>query len=103
MIVRAWRGCASPANPNGYPEHFARSVLPQLNRLDGFLGASLLRHDGADAIEFLVLTRWTSMQAIRAFAGKEVDRAVVEPDAAAALVRFDQTVMHYQVLHEVSS
>ncbi len=41
------------------------------------------------------------MDAVRAFAGEFVSRAVVEPDAAAALVSFDETVQHYQVVEEV--
>jgi hypothetical protein len=51
-----------------------------------------------DEIEFLVLTVWESMDSIRAFAGDNPERAVVEPEARAALVRFDDTVHHYEVL-----
>jgi heme-degrading monooxygenase HmoA len=102
MIVRAWRGRASRENPLAYAEHFDATVLPELERIDGFLGATLLRHDQADSIEFLVLTRWASMEAIRAFAGDNVDRAVVDPGAVAALVDFDRMVQHYEVAQEVS-
>jgi heme-degrading monooxygenase HmoA len=103
MIIRTWRGIASAANPQGYPEHFTRTVVPALQRLEGFLGASLLREDRVDAIEFLVLTRWASLDAIRAFAGDAISQAVVEPEAAAALVAFDRTVHHYLVVAEVSA
>jgi heme-degrading monooxygenase HmoA len=51
-----------------------------------------------EEIEFLVLTLWESMEAIRAFAGDQPELAVVEPEARAALVRFDSTVVHYEVL-----
>jgi hypothetical protein len=51
-----------------------------------------------EEIEFLVLTLWESMEAIRAFAGDQPELAVVEPEARAALVRFDSTVAHYEVL-----
>jgi hypothetical protein len=53
-----------------------------------------------DRIEFLVLTRWKSMDAIRAFAGGEIDNAVVEPGAVAALINFDAKVQHYEVIDE---
>ena len=42
------------------------------------------------------------MDAIRGFAGTDVDRAVVEPGAVAALVEFDATVRHYEVIEEVA-
>lgn len=102
MIVRAWRGQARAANASAYSEHFRRKVLPELESIEGFLGAALLRGDGTDGVEFLVLTRWASMDAIRAFAGDDVGKAVVEPDAAAALVSFDRTVRHYDVVQETS-
>lgn len=102
MIVRAWRGRTSPSQSAAYPDHFRRHVVPGLERIDGFLGASLLRQARADGIEFLVLTRWGSMEAIRAFAGDNVETAVVEPDAVAALTSFDRTVQHYEVVEELS-
>jgi len=101
MIVRAWRGRAASDNPSGYAAHFHQKVVPELRHVAGFLGASLLRTDKSDGIEFLVLTRWQSMEAIRAFAGDEVGRAVVEPGAVAALIDFDRTVTHYEMVEEV--
>jgi hypothetical protein len=54
-----------------------------------------------DKVEFLVLTRWQSMEAVRAFAGARVDKAVVEPGAVAALDDFDAAVRHYEVIEDV--
>jgi heme-degrading monooxygenase HmoA len=62
------------------------------------MGAQLSRRDVDGGVEFLVLTQWQSMDAIRGFAGTEVDKAVVEPGAAAALVEFDERVRHYEVV-----
>jgi hypothetical protein len=41
------------------------------------------------------------MDAIRAFAGMDVEKAVVEPDAVAALIEFDSRVRHYEVVEDV--
>lgn len=101
MIVRAWRGRAAKSNPGAYIEHFRRNVLPVLREIEGFLGASLLRANRAEDVEFLVLTRWASMDAIRAFAGEDATRAVVEPEAVAALSDYDRTVQHYEVVEGI--
>ena len=98
MIIRVWRGWADPAKSEDYPAHFRRSVLPELRATEGFLGAALVRRDDAGLIEFVVTTRWVSLDAIRAFAGETLDRAVVEPGAVAALERFEETVRHYEVV-----
>src|SRR5580658_8485102 len=69
MIIRAWRGRAAPTNPQGYPKHFRDHVAPELARLPGFVGASLGKRSVEGAIEFLVLTRWESLEHIKQFAG----------------------------------
>jgi heme-degrading monooxygenase HmoA len=101
MIIRAWRGRASRARSDAYPKHFRAMVVPELRTVPGFLGAQLGRRADGDKVEFLVLTRWQSMEAVRAFAGAAVDRAVVEPGAVAALDGYDDTVQHYEVIEEV--
>jgi heme-degrading monooxygenase HmoA len=103
MIIREWRARASPSMAEAYPKHFHDKVVPDLRQVPGFVGAQLTRRQLDDEIEFLVLTRWQSIDAIRAFAGLNVEKAVVEPGAVAALVEFDTTVRHYEVLEEVSS
>jgi heme-degrading monooxygenase HmoA len=82
-------------------DHFREKVVPELRQVPGFAGAQLARRQIGDKIEFLVLTRWRSMDAIRAFAGTDVEKAVVEPDAVAALLEFDGRVRHYDVVEEV--
>lgn len=101
MIIREWRGRATVEQSATYLEHFEAQVVPELRRIPGFLGAYLGRRDMSDRVEFLVLTRWQSMDAIRAFAGASIDRAVVDPGAVAALTDFDDTVQHYVVIEEV--
>jgi heme-degrading monooxygenase HmoA len=101
MIIREWRGRASPDNMDAYPAHFTTHVLPELRNVPGFLGAHLSRRRHGDLVEFLVLTRWESLDAVKAFAGDDIGRAVVEPRAVAALVEFDPRVQHYDVLEIV--
>jgi heme-degrading monooxygenase HmoA len=98
MIVRSWAGYAAPASSEAYPRHLLDTVRPKLEALPGFRGLYLLRRRDADLVEFRVLTLWDSMNAIRAFAGASPERAVVEPEARAVLVRFDPEVVHYEVL-----
>jgi heme-degrading monooxygenase HmoA len=101
MIIRAWRGRASRSRSDAYPKHFRAVVIPELRTVPGFLGAQLCRRAEGDKVEFLVLTRWQSMAAVRAFAGPTVDKAVVEPGAVTALDDFEDIVRHYEVLEDI--
>jgi heme-degrading monooxygenase HmoA len=103
MIIREWRATAVPSKAEAYPKHFHDNVVPELRLLAGFAGAQLSRRQINDRVEFLVLTRWRSLNAIRAFAGDDIEKAVVEPNAAAALIEFDTNVRHYEVLEEITT
>jgi heme-degrading monooxygenase HmoA len=103
MVIREWRGRTSHVRSAEYPRHFRSSVVPDLRKVRGFLGAFLSERLQGDQVEFLVLTRWTSMDAIRAFAGSNPEKAVVESGAIAALTDYDQTVRHYEVLDSISA
>ena len=100
MIVRVWRSESTPENAERYVHHATAHVFPALARIRGHRGAYLLRRDTDGRVEFLVLTFWDSMAAVRAFAGDRSDAAVVEPDARAVLSGFDDFVRHYQLVHD---
>jgi mannose-6-phosphate isomerase-like protein (cupin superfamily) len=98
MVARRWTALAEGSEQgNAYVEHFERVVRPQLDRSDGFLGATVERVEADGGIEIVVVTRWESIDAIRAFAGQDIDLAVVEPEARAVLSRFDSRVRHIEL------
>jgi hypothetical protein len=98
MLLRSWSGRTTPAGARNYLAHFRRRVLPALRRLPGHRGALVLRRRRAGEVEVTVLTFWRSLAAVRAFAGRDVARAVVEPEARAVLRRFDRRASHFEVL-----
>ena len=97
-ILRMWKGQATPEKAEKYVQHARKHVFPELRRIEGHRGAYLLRRAMNGAVEFVVLTLWDSMDAVRKFAGAKPQRAVVAPDAQALLSRFDDFVSHYEVV-----
>lgn len=98
MIIREWRAQASRSHSAMYPEHFRAVVIPELKGIPGFLGASLSQCQRGNHVEFVVLTRWATMDAVRQFAGASPENAVVDQRAVAALTAYDGVVRHYEVL-----
>ena len=98
MILRIWRAYAEASVADRYPRHLIDKVRPELEKIPGYRGLFLLERHREDEVEFVVQTLWDSMDAVRTFAGADHDRAVVEPEAAAVLLRFDEHVDHYEVL-----
>jgi len=99
MIVRIWRGQAVGANAEAYARHATETVFPTLAPMRGHAGAYLLRREAAGRTEFLAVTLWESVDAIRAFAGEDVETAIVEPAARAMLTEFDDFARHYELSH----
>ena len=95
MIVRIWRGLTEPESAKDYLEYMENSVLPRLLDMDGFRGVDVLTRDCKSRVEFLVQTRWASMDNILAWTGEDFTCAVVEPQAQTMLVDWDRTVRHY--------
>jgi len=95
-IVRTWSGVAAAADAEAYLTHLQRDTIPSLRRLDGFEGIRVLRRAVEDRVEFVVMTTWSSLDAIRAFAGDELAVAVVPAAAQSLLLSFDPEVEHYE-------
>lgn len=99
MTMRMWRGQATAERAGQYVQHATGTVFPKLGKVEGYRGAYLLRRAINGAVEFVVLTLWESMDAVRKFAGADAGRAVVEPEAQAILSGFDESVTHFEIVH----
>jgi len=98
MIERVWSARTTRDGAAKYGDHFRGVVVRELGALAGYRGARLLERELDGGIEVVVVTRWQSLDAIRAFAGDEIDRAVVHDEAAALFTDFDAKVRHYGVV-----
>ena len=97
MIARHWRGWTKPADADSYEQLLKETVLPQLKRISGYCGGYVLRQDGAEESEFVVINFFESIAAVRAFAGENYMVAVFEPEAKRLLSRIEPEAMHYEV------
>jgi len=98
LILRMWKARSTVDKSGEYVQHATKKVFPTLRAIEGHRGAYLLRRAVDGATEFVVLTLWESMEAVRKFAGKEPEKAVVEPEARAALMSFDDSVTHFEIV-----
>lgn len=98
MMARIWRGWARAEDADRYESLFRDEVLPAVTRgVPGYRHTELLRRSVGDEVEFTTIFYFDSMDAIRAFAGDDMDRAVVPDAVRKLLLRFDETVTHYEL------
>jgi heme-degrading monooxygenase HmoA len=98
MIARHWRGLAKRECAEAYVEHLHSETFPQLVQLPGFHDASILRRESTQGVEFLVVTVWKSLDAIRGFAGNDAESAVVPEKVQRMMIEFDRRARHYEVV-----
>jgi heme-degrading monooxygenase HmoA len=97
MIGRLWHGWTNRDNADAYEALLRREVLPGIDRIRGFKGVYLLRKESGGGVEYVTLTLWESLDAVRAFAGEDYEAAVVPLAARRLLSRFDDRSEHYEV------
>lgn len=100
MIVRTWKCQALAAQAEAYHAYLIRTVFASLRPIRGHRGAYLLKREVGDRVEFEVISFWDTAEAIKEYAGEEIGRAMVKPEAQAMLAQFDEFVDHYNLAHD---
>jgi heme-degrading monooxygenase HmoA len=103
MIARLWHGMTNSENSEKYERLLLGEILPGIHRVEGYRGAYLLRREIPEGVEFVTLTLFDSMDAVRRFAGEDIEAAVVPEEARRLLARFDARSVHYTIVAEPSA
>lgn len=102
MIARIWKGTVRRADSDTYGDYIRETGFNEYGETSGNRGAWLLRHDEGDRTEFLALSMWESVDAIRAFAGEDIEAAVYYPEDERFLIEPTATVTHYSVVDSLA-
>jgi heme-degrading monooxygenase HmoA len=98
MIARIWRGWTRRDDAAAYAEYVGATGFQSYLATEGNRGAFILRRDEGERAEFLTLSLWDSLDAVRAFAGEPVEQAVFYPEDDRYLVDRERTVAHFDVV-----
>ena len=84
-----------------YAKYIRDTGFAEYADTDGNRGAWMLRRDDGEQAEFITLSLWESKDAIRGFAGDDIEAAVLYPEDERYLIG-DSTVAHYEVVDHVA-
>ena len=101
MIARIWKGAVRTVDAAVYADYIRETGFAEYAETPGNRGAWLLRRDEDDRTEYITLSLWESVEAIRAFAGDDIEAAVLYPEDERYLVGGESSVTHYEVIDEV--
>jgi heme-degrading monooxygenase HmoA len=98
MIARIWRGATKADDAEAYLEYLRATGFAEYRATPGNRAVLGLRRVANGRAEFTLVTLWDSQEAIRRFAGDQMDRAVYYPEDERFLVERDDLVSHYEVV-----
>jgi heme-degrading monooxygenase HmoA len=98
MIARTWRGAVRTEDADAYADYLRETGIAEYAATPGNRAVYMLRRDDGDQCEFLMVTLWESLDAVRAFAGEDVEQAVFYPEDDRFLVAREETATHFDVL-----
>jgi len=102
MIARIWRGAVKTDDADEYAQYIRDTGFAEYGRTPGNRGAWMLRRDDGEQTEFITLSMWESRDAIRAFAGEDIEAAVLYPEDERYLIDGRSSVTHYEVVDQVA-
>jgi heme-degrading monooxygenase HmoA len=97
VLARSWRGWTRKEDGDAYVAYVRKTGIAAFRSTAGNRGSWILRRDDGDRMEIVVLSLWDSAEAIRGFAGDDIERAVFYPEDDRFLVDRELTVTHYEV------
>jgi heme-degrading monooxygenase HmoA len=98
MIARFWRGVTPESKSNEYFEYLKSTGVKDAQSIKGNKGVMVLRRVSEGQAEFLVISLWDSMDAVRKFAGDDIDASRYFPADSQYLLSLEPEVTHYDVL-----
>ena len=61
----------------------------------------MLRRDDEGTTQFIALSLWDTVDAIRAFAGEDIEAAVLYPEDQRYLIDGESRIVHYEVADHI--
>ncbi|HEY3202802.1 MAG TPA: antibiotic biosynthesis monooxygenase [Thermoanaerobaculia bacterium] len=98
MIARLWHGAVPVAKAADYARYLEKTGVPDYRATPGNRGVYVLQRREGEVAHFLLVSLWESADAIRTFAGEEIERARYYPEDTAFLLELEPNVTHYEVL-----
>ena len=98
MIARIRHGRTLTAKADEYERYLNASGVERMLKTDGNHGVEVLRKSDGPRTDFVVISYWESIDAVKRFAGKEFEKAVILDRDREFLIEVEPNVLHYEVV-----
>ena len=97
MIIRVFRAVIHPGKQDEFEQFFLNKALPMVKAQPGLVSVTVGKPIEISPTEFLMVTVWQDLKAVKGFAGESWQNAVIDPDEVHLLK--ETFVYHYESAH----
>lgn len=98
LIARIWHGRTLAAKADDYEKYLNASGVAKILATDGNRGVEVLRRNDGPRSDFVVISYWDSIDAVKRFAGVDYQKAVILERDREYLIEVEPNVVHYEVV-----
>jgi heme-degrading monooxygenase HmoA len=100
VVARMWHGRTLTSKADEYYSYLKEAGIDKIEAIQGNLGAQVLRRTDGNTTEFTVISYWESRDAIKRFAGDDIEKTHFLPKDPQYLLELEPKVKHFDVLFD---
>ncbi len=102
-IIRTWSGWTTHEKAPAYKSFLVNKVFPAVKNkgVDGLEKVSISTRDSAAEVQFFLVLQFSSIDAVKKFAGEDYQQAYIPEKAKQLLSRYDKTAEHFELKQEL--
>ncbi len=94
IITRIWHGVTRAEYSDEYLEYVIKTGVADYKNTPGNLGVKILRRIENDVCHFWTVTKWSSYESLKKFAGEDFEKARYYAEDEKYLLEFEPNVIH---------
>jgi heme-degrading monooxygenase HmoA len=98
VVARVWHGQTLTNKADEYYKYLTEAGIKKIQSIPGNVGTQVFRRTDGRITEFIVISYWNSRDAIRAFAGNDIEQVHPLPKDNQYLIEPETKVKHFDVL-----
>jgi len=100
VVARMWHGRTRTSRADEYYSYLKAEGIDKIEAIPGNVGAQILRRTDGTVTEFTVISYWESREAIKAFAGDDIEKTHFLAKDPQYLLELEPKVKHFDVLYD---
>ena len=103
-IIRTWKGWTTIENAKIYEDLLINKIFPAVKKkgVKGLEKVSITIQQQLEEVEFFLILEFTSIDAVKTFAGENYKIAYMPEEAQRVLLRYEETAQHYEFKKEMN-